>query len=307
MTPAAPGPPARGTCYGYEIRSELEFSYLREGDGHPLEIVEGDPPSGPPGDLLREWIPPQFPNHARLYGDGAGYAVWIDGAGWFRVDPGGPRLVVPAGGDPVRKEERIWGLPALLCFLSRGDVPLHSSCVEVDGRALLLAAPGGFGKTTLAAAFADAGYRVLAEDLVCLRSGARPAVVPGPAMLRVRVDMADVLSVTGAEEVGRDEERAHLALGGDRGTCDPVPLAGVAMLREGDTEPRLEPVEGADVVRDLWALSFNLPTDADRTRCFRAVARLADAAPTWNLTRRLRPGALRPTVERLVRAMTGGG
>ena len=64
---------ARGACYGYEVRSELEFNYLRVGGGDPLEIAAGAPPDRPPGALLREWLPPQFPTHARLHADGESY------------------------------------------------------------------------------------------------------------------------------------------------------------------------------------------------------------------------------------------
>lgn len=296
--------PARGACYGYEVRSELEFHYLRVGAGDPLEIAAGGPPDRSHGALVREWLPPRSATHMRLHADGEGYRLWIDDAGWFCVDPRAPRLIVPPDGDPVRREERIWGLPILLCFLERGDVPLHAACVELDGRALLLAAPGRFGKTTLAAAFAAGGHRVLSEDLVCLRPGPAPAVVPGPAMLRVRRDVADAFGVPGAAELGRDDERAHLSLETARGTCDPVPLAGIALLHEGDSDPRLERVTGADVVRDLWALSFNLSRDDDRERCFRAVAELASTTTTWNLVRRLQLEDLRPTVECLIEALS---
>jgi hypothetical protein len=196
---------------------------------------------------------------------------------------------------------------ACSAFSIVGDVPLHAACAEVDGRALIVAAPGRFGKTTLAAAFAQAGHRVLGEDLVCFRPGANPAVIPGPALLRLRCDVADTFHIPGAVEVGRDDERVHLALGGNRGTCDPVPVAGVALLLEGDTPPRLDPVPRPQAVRDLWAVSFNLPTDEDRARCFAAVAGLVASAPVWHLTRRRRIDELPATIECLVNAVRAQG
>lgn len=307
MVTTGRGLPVRGACYGYEVHSELEFGYLRRGGGDVLEVSPGDPPEGSPGDLLREYRPPHFPTHVRLYSDGDDYRVWIDGGGWFSISPHAPRIFVPRDAEPVRREERLWGLPVLLCFLARGDVPLHASCVEIDGMALLLAGPRRFGKTTLAAAFAADGYRVLSEDLVCLRPGPTPSVIPGPAMLRVRVDVVEAFRIPGAAELLRDTDRAHLSLTSKRGTSDSVPLAGIALLNEADTDPLLERVAGADVVRDLWTVSFKLPTDDDRARCFRAVSALASSVKTWSLTRRRRLDDLRPTLDCLVDAVRADG
>lgn len=297
------GLPVRGACYGYEIRSLLDFSYLRSGGGDPLEVSVEPPPDLPPGELLRTWEPPDFPVPVRLHADSNGYRLWNEDAGWFGIEPSESRLIVPENGDRVRREERMWGLPVMLCFLSRGDLALHASCVEVDGRALVLAAPRRFGKTTLAAAFAGAGYRVLAEDLVCLRPGASPSVIPGPAMLRVRRDVADAITVPGAVELGRDADRVHLSLQADRGTCEPVPLGGIVMLLEGDTDPRVDRTDGAGVVPDLWYLSFKLPNEQDMARCFDAVSQVAFSATTWTLTRRLRLEDLGATVDCLVEAL----
>ena len=57
----------------------------------------------------------------------------------------------------------------MLCFRARGDTALHAAAVEVDGQAVVLGAPGTFGKTTLAAAFHAAGHRLLSEDTTCIR------------------------------------------------------------------------------------------------------------------------------------------
>lgn len=291
-----------GGCFGYGVQSDLSFRFLRNDGGTPMEIREGQVEAATKG-LLREWAPPDSPVHMRLHQDPLGYNLWVEDFGWIKVEAGVPRITVPRHPDPIRREERIWGLPTVLCLLKRGDVPLHAACVEVEGRALIFAAPGKFGKTTLAAAFGQAGYRVLGEDLVCFRPGATPAVIPGPALLRLRRDVADTFRIPGAVEVGRDDERVHLALDGDRGNCAPVPLAGVALLLEGDTPPRLDPVPGPQAVRDLWAVSFNLPTEEDRARCFAAVARLASSTPVWHLTRRRRLDELPATVQCLVDAV----
>ncbi len=53
-------------------------------------------------------------------------------------------------------------------------------------------------------------------------------------------------------------------------------------------------------IRDLWALSFRLPTDTARAHRFSQLARLAAALPMWNLYRPTRLGSLDATVARIV-------
>jgi hypothetical protein len=298
----------RGTCFGYAVRSSMDFEYLRGGGaGDVLEIRPGsqDGP-GPDGRLLVEWKPlPGKPFlDARLYGDGSCYRLWINGAGggWFEIRPEGPSTIgVPPTGDCVRREERIWGVPAMLCFLARGDLPLHAAAVEVNGAAVLLAAPSQFGKTTLAAAFAAHGHRVLSEDLCCLRVGASLSVLPGPAMLRLRHDVAAGLGFDNWPVIGRDADRVHVALpDATRGSCEPVPVRAAVFLRETSVGLELTRMGPAEVLPDLWALSFRLPTHADRLRCFEGIVRLADEVPVWNLARPVRFDALTATVERVV-------
>jgi hypothetical protein len=115
-------------------------------------------------------------------------------------------------------------------------------------------------------------------------------VIPGPAMLRLRHDVARRLELPGARLVGDDPDRVHYAL--ERpGDCEPVPLRAVVFLAEGDSAA-LEPVEPPEALRDLWALSFRLPTEEDVGRSFAAVADLAAAVPVLRLRRPLALDAL---------------
>jgi hypothetical protein len=280
-----------GTCYGFEVRSELPLAYLRGGTGDPLEI-RAPAPEGEAADdvLLIDWrAGPDRPLEARLWSNGSRFRLWIGDGGWFAVDPAERRIEVPADGG-IRREERLWGIPALLCFLARGDLPLHAAACEVDGGAVVLAAPRTYGKTTIAAAFHRAGHRVLSEDTTCVRLGPDAAVIPGPAMLRLRHDVARQLELPEARLVGEDPDRIHYALRRP-GDCEPVPLRAVVFLTEGDSAV-LEQVEPPEAVRDLWALSFRLPTEKDVGRSFAAVADLAAAVPVLRLRRPLALDAL---------------
>jgi hypothetical protein len=269
---------ARGTCFGFEIHSSLPFRYLRSGDGEPLQVELGLADASTTGDhLLKEW---KAPFEARLYGDGAAYRLWIAGSGWFEIDPLAPRIAVPEAAEPVRREEQLWGMPALLCFLARGRLPLHAAAVEVDGEAILLGGQRTLGKSTLAAGFADAGYRLLNEDLCCLDLSGRPAVIPGPAMLRVRPDVGAKLPLPFAQRTKQTDDRCHLALDeASRGDCRPVPVRGIVFLQRSEDEVRVERVPSVTAVRDLFSLSFRLPGEESRARCFMGVSDVARVVP----------------------------
>lgn len=300
---------AAGACFGYEVRSDLTFHYLREGGGDPIEVdVDEESLPTPTDPPLHEWLPrPENALHARVWASDAGYTLWIEGVGWYRVDPSAPSIRIPTSSpSPVRREEHIWGLPASLCFVHRGDLPLHAAAVEVGGSAVLLAAPGRFGKTTLAAAFLKAGYRLLAEDLCCCRLSTVPQLLPGPAMLRVRRDVYERLDLPGTYPLFDEPDRVHLAIEPTlRGDSSPVPVAAVIFLKIGGEQPIMRPVSPMDAVRDLWAVSFNLPTDADRARCFQGVTDLASRVPLWELHRRFEVDHLEPTIQAIVDSCSG--
>jgi hypothetical protein len=293
-----------GTCFGFEVRSRLPFRYLRGGSGDPLEIrVNGTHGPADRDELVLDWAPPLNPFRAKLFASGGTFRLWVEDAGWFSIDPAERTITVPDSHDPLRREERVWGLPALLCFVHRGDLPLHAAAVEVDGQAVLLAAPGRFGKTTLAAAFAAAGHRVLAEDLACVRIGDdRTYLIPGPAMMRVRRDASPHITIPGALGASGGDHRIHVALDArHRGDCEPLPVRAVVLLREDVAEIRFDRAPVSRAIPDLWSLSFHLPTEEDRARTFAGVADLASGVEVWDLARPLRYEALPDTVAAITR------
>ncbi len=295
---------APGACFGFTVRSRLPFVYLRPGAGDPLEVIESDgspPPASPP---LVSWTPTVArPFHARLHGDGNRYDFWVEGVGWFGIDSRVPRIVAPRTDSPVRREERIWGVPALLCFTARGDVPLHAAAVEVNGGALLVVAPGRFGKTTLAGAFVAAGHRLLAEDTSCCRIDDPPLVLPGPAMLRLRSDVHPHVRIPGVRTVAEDPTRVHLAVDeGVRGDGAPVPITSVVFLRPGGDRCEITPLEPLRAVPDLWEQSFRLPFQEEEARRFCQLVDLAARVRLWDLARPPGFDRLGEVVERVVAA-----
>ena len=296
-------PAVQGGVYGFDVRSTLRFDGLRAaGGGATLEIetchVDGPTPDD---DLLAEIRQPGFV--ARIFRAGSRYRMWVEAIGWFEVHPRARRILVPPSTAEVMREELLWGVPTLLCFLEREDVSLHAASVEVEGRAIVLVAHGAQGKSTLAAAFAQRGYRVLAEDLTCItRAGGPASVVPGPATLRLRNDVASRLVVPSARRL-HGADRARFAF--DRaacGDCGPVPVGALVLLARDDDRISLRELDRHTVLRDLWQLSFRLTREHDRL-CFEHVVDLAQESPAVRLHRPLRLDALEPTVDAVLSSL----
>jgi hypothetical protein len=287
MSPAAQNP-IQGTCVGYEIRSSLPFRTLRAGGGVPLTIDERND-LAPAGDVVATWQPRRDnPFHGRLLKEGDRYAFWASDAGWYVIDPPKSSIFVAEGGDPLRRELRLFGIPAAVCAFEDGDISLHASAVDIFGQGLLLAGPSMYGKTTLAAAFASAGHRLLSEDTTRCSLSPVASIYPGPAVLRLRADVARSLHVPGARTAGTMPEEGRTPLIFDphvRGSGDPVPLRAVLILRAHAEAAVLERMPAAEAARHLFALAFRLPTDASRAACFARVVDLTARVETLNLRR----------------------
>ncbi|CAN5750604.1 hypothetical protein BH18ACT15_BH18ACT15_13610 [soil metagenome] len=278
--------PLLGACYGYGIRSHLDIPFLRGGTGAPISVsaaASGDEPRLKP---LLDWRP--RPGHgfsARMYELDGIYEYWVDGLGRYTIDPAGGRLTVPGEGDTVSRAARALGVPLALCLTSAGGVALHAAAVEVNGRALVLTAPGRFGKTTLAGAFVAAGHRLLAEDIACCRVSDGPEILPGPRLLRLRPDVYEHFELPAATVLRSDDDRVYLSVDDGSRTGAPVPLGAVCILNRGEEDVTITPYDAATALRNLWVVSFNLPTDKDRSRALWALSDIVARVPLWEVRR----------------------
>jgi hypothetical protein len=294
------------TVFGFDIVAPFSLRTARTGDnGDRLFVemaeVEGFE-SGPP---IISWQPgPDNPLDATLRErPTGGYVLDIIDAGTYLVEPLSSRITIPVMPDIPLREIRLLGLPLLLCFLARGDISLHGAAVMGPTGAIVLAAPGRHGKTSLAAMLTRLGYRLLTEDLCCIRTGKESLLFPGPASLRVRPDMAGhVLPLDGMAEIGTIDDRVVLAAT-DPGDGQPVPVAGIVLLKGFDDEVSLVELDPVDSLSDLWLLSFHLPTEADRAHKFTQLVDLVGSVRMWELTQANDRGAVGLSAEKLMAAV----
>jgi hypothetical protein len=293
------------SCFGFRVRSRCPFKFLRAGGGHDaIEVVEASKPiTADESTLLAEWTlhDPIRAVTARLYRVNGIFHFWTNDAAWYRVDPVARVIEMSTCHDEIRREQRLWGVPTVLCFMERGDFGLHAAAVEVDGAAILLAAPGRHGKTTLALAFHRMGYRLLTEDTTCCRLESKPLLLPGPTSVRLRPDVFTGEPPVGTNIVSISNDRIHLVLDSNRaGDSVPVPLRALVFLRRAADEIIIEPVKASTALPDLWSLNFRLQTTIARSRSFSQLAQLASAVSLWNLHRPLAITNLDEVVSRIV-------
>lgn len=299
------GTPPRGVIFGYTVHSPLSFSYLRSGvTGETLTVEPSrNLAPTPESDPILVWTPrPGRPFQARLYReDEYHFMLWTSDAGWFGIDTSTSTVTIPDTFDMRRYETRLWSVPTALCFMPRKDLAIHASAVQVGGSALLFGAPGHFGKTTLAAAFLNAGYSVLTEDLSCVRPSARPMLFPGAAALRVRPDTYASLQFPWTRIVSEQEDRIHLAIDDDRrGDGAPVPVAGIILIRPGLKECRLRRVDPTVALRDIWALTLKLPDTVHLAQCFESLTTVISSLPVWDLSHPMDYGRLPTVIDEVV-------
>ena len=273
---------AVGTCFGFELLADEPIRLLRGGTGTPLHVSHEPASEAVEGTPVAEWFPnDRNPIEAKLYELRPHvFSLSIKEGGWYQIDADGLKISTPDKPGSLAGSIRLLGLPLLLCCLARGDSSLHAAAVQVGDRAILLAAPGQHGKTSLSASFVAQGHRLLSADLSCLRvSSSGVDLIPGPTGLRIRGDMTALLPLPGYEEIGKYDDRVVLHPTNGAGDCAPVRVGAIVFLSDFGERSELIAVDPSEAIRDLWFLSFHLPNDADRARKFQALVDLSSIVP----------------------------
>jgi hypothetical protein len=254
------------SLYGFEVKSDLPLLRLNSATGTrgelrieaapgPLERGEREPVSTLVTDDGHCWYASYELEDGRCL-------IELPPTASFLLEPGASRLVVESeDADAELLEHRIVSSAACTLLSMRGDLVMHASAVEADGRAVLFCGPTQRGKSTLAQALGESGYCLLGEDGIAIELGeGGPIAFPGARGVRVR---------------RRDEEgRNRTELLPDPGRGEPGPCPVAAVVRLGERGERLT-VERMESVRALAMLTPNLVHSGSRAAIGGAFANLA--------------------------------
>lgn len=221
------------------------------------------------------------------------YRLAFPGHAAFEVDTEGRRIgyvVEPGASDrDVRHLLIDQVLPYLLVL--DGALVLHGSCVAVDGGAVGFIGPTGAGKSSMAAAFVQAGAALMADDLVVLEPHGEGYVVsPTYPSLRLWEDSAAHFSGAAPDGLPRvadytDKRRWAVPWStAPDGSAGAVPLRALVALgsrpEPGAPDCRIGRLRGADAYMVISEQGFRLERsgrehhEADLERYGRLVERV---------------------------------
>lgn len=268
---------------GWRVRSELPLPELARWTGN----------SGAP-DIDVRLVSPEAAFAA------GGFLLEISDIGCFAVRAGREVLVAPVIdlASPSLRVPLYGTVFGVLCH-QRGLLALHAGCVAINGRAVLLAGPGGAGKSSLTAVLLRRGCRFLSEDLCPLSwpvpTGSDPhgpaIVLPSIPRLKLCPDALGHLGwpADPAARLPSDLEKYAWPVP-DSARSGPVPVAAIYHLSATATAEttRIEPLSGGSALQAICASIYlwEEPGAFDRPAAFQAAARLATAIPSFRLQRR---------------------
>jgi hypothetical protein len=280
---ALPGLPLRSDSDAYDVRI-----YLKDWVTFPttfpesIEILYASPEDALPGEPnLRVGVLPGGDYFGFLYRDEVRFAVerqgreiWGDWPESYTLEDACTYLLGPVLGFVLRL---------------RGVTCLHASAVAVDGQAIVLVGSPGAGKSTIAAAFAQRGFSVIADDVVALAEDGKNFQVQ-PGYPRVNLWSDSVRALFGSDEalprITPTWDKRYVALG-DNGfgfASNPLPLGAIYVLgtREAALEaPVIDDIAGSNALQELVTNTYvNYLLDREmRSQEFDVLTRLVVRIP----------------------------
>jgi hypothetical protein len=230
----------------------------------------------------------------------------------FLVDRNAARIWATWPRDLTLEDTATYLLGPIMGFvlLLRGCVSLHASAVVLNGSAVALAGPAGAGKSTTAAAFAELGHRVLAEDVVTLDDRGDCFLIQ-PAYPCIRLWPESVEALYGPNDLPKltpNWEKRYLDLTQERYDFQthPLPLSAIYLLGERSDDkdaPLIRELTKTEAMISLVANTYTtyLMDKQMRAREFELLSRMLKTIPV----REIVPHTSATKIPELCRLITG--
>ncbi len=225
-------------AHGLTIAAETALPYAT-GPGRPDLTIERGTVEPAPGEAASAGA------LCRVLDD----TTWIDvpGVSRYRVDPDRIVLAPAHHADEDGATAFLTNTAIGFALVARDQLVLEAAAVERDGRAVLVLAHAGGGRSTLAAQLTARGHGFLSDDLVVVTdAGGTACAHPGGIVQRLWPDVLVHLGLDPAELEPVRPGIAKRLVPAEPAGAQPVPVAGLIVL--GTTqqpEPEATPVEAA--------------------------------------------------------------
>jgi hypothetical protein len=284
------------SVYGLQVRSTIPLTVPQvPGESAcDIDVLAGDPA------FFEESI-----RHLTLHSDWAqAYRLpgkWLyarlEGMFDFLVSPDGSRVYyrILSEFSPAPFETFLLGLLMKAVLIKRGIHSLHASSVVVDGRAVAFLGSNGFGKSSLAACFVNAGCPLLTDDVLRLdldKDNGDVWAYPGPACLKLLPDARQWFDGAGAGvPMDHIADKWLFPVSADL-QCTTRPLLAAIYCLIGPDRAReskqiaIEALKPREALAEiLYGTYTDRVVEPDRvTNPLDAAKRIADAVPVRHLT-----------------------
>lgn len=218
------------------------------------------------------------------------WAQWFD----FLVSTSGRRVLCRSLSNVALEsfEAYLTNFAVSAALVQLGEEPLHSTVVDIGGRAIGLLGSSGAGKSTLASYLIDRGGKLLTDDLLRVTmEGGDAFAHPGPYRLKLFKQAADRYLRSAANPARSSlGEKLIYELGDPKMARSARRLSALFRLDAptigSDGGVTLEQLTGLGLFKTICASTMNsrLHTPARLTRQFRFAERIARALPVYRLT-----------------------
>jgi hypothetical protein len=266
-------------AYGLVIRSPIPLTeFVCGGSGEADVVVTLGEDSG--------WISDVRGEHSFFCISREEARFWFKDVGAFVVRGGSEIVMIPESGtDHSLLRLYVQGMMMALVLHQRGMCVLHASVIEVDGAALAILGPVGFGKSSIAAALYARGNRVLADDNAATDlGGASPMIRTAFPSLKLFPAIASALGFRNGALTALHASEAKIAGAVPKGFIErSLPLRGLYFLsRDCDAEiTPLPPLKAAmELIRNSVPTRWGFPGDKQQLQ---ECGLLANRVPSFKL------------------------
>jgi hypothetical protein len=256
----------RYAMYGVQVTSDIPFTFANAPNDTDRSLAEVNVVEGDDCDFAGI-AAAHTPDDSFVFdeaADGTAYLRWPH-LYEFAVAPDGSRIACRPldGGDVSVLQNFLLGQVVAVALVRQGLEPLHAAVVVMGDVAVAFLGNCTYGKSTLLAGFAAAGYRALTDDLLMLdRRGGELHALPGPGRVKLLPDSARLFFEIGSGvPLTPSTQKRSFELDGSKQQHASVPLRLLYVLptpaeRDNTRSIEIRPVPRADTVRELVANTF---------------------------------------------------